>query len=246
MNITTPKFDSEVYKQFEMLICQKVNSAIEWLAGIDYVKDYVVDGHLYRLYIPCKELLLDFEWFPVINPNFNYVRVDFLTNIENVLEKLFPETIIDTTQLQPWKLNQLPTNKFLKQNNHSPIYDKNILRLALVGDNMQILQCIVLKDNKIIADVTHKNCAVPYGSLILLRYLNEMFGVENILIKDNYDNSYRTTLYQLLNLPVVSKTCKRRIWWSPEGAKWHINQKDKDNYMPYYFTENIIYSYPAR
>ena len=74
----------------------------------------------------------------------------------------------------------------------------------------------------------------------------EVFGVEDILIKDNYDNSYRTTLYQLLNLPVVSKTCKRRIWWSPDGTKWHIDQKDRDNYMPYYFTESVIYSYSAK
>lgn len=246
MNITKPDVNSEVYKQFEMLICQKVNFAIKWLAGIEYVKDFVVDNHLYRLYIPCKDLLLDFEWFPQINPNYNYVRIDFLTNIENILTRLFPETIIDTQQLNIWKLNQLPTNKFLRQNNHSPIYDKNVLRLGLLGDNQMIFQCMVIKENKIIANVTRQDCSIPYGTLIILRYLNEMFGFEEILIKDNFDDSYKTMMYQLLNLPVVSKTCKKRIWWSPNKTKWHISSSERNAYMPFYFSEDITYSYPAK
>jgi hypothetical protein len=243
MNINKPDIASEVYKQFEEIINQKVNSAVAWLCGIKYIKDYIVDEHLYRLYIPCKDLLLDFEWFPVINPNFNYVRVDFLTDIENVLEKIFPETIIDTQQLDVWKLNQLPVNKFLRRNGHSPIYDDNVIRLALVGDNMTIYQCVILKDNKIIANVTEQSCSVPYGTLILLRQLNEVLGISDILIKENLNNSYHHNLYRILGLPVVSKSIKKKIWWSPEGTKWRIKKEHTDKYIPFYYCEDITYKY---
>lgn len=248
MNITLPNKTSEVYKQYVGMIQQKIQAAVIWLTerNIEYINNIYVDNHLYRLYIPCKDLLLDFEWFPAINPNYHYVRVDFLTNIEDVLERLFPETIIDTQHLNVWKLNQLPTNKFLRQNNHSPVYDKDVLRLALLGDNQMIYQCIVIKDNKIIANATQQNCSVPYGTLILLRYLNEMFGYDEILVKDNYDDSYKTTMYQLLNLPIVSKTCKKRIWWSANKTKWRISPEERAEYIPFYFTEDVIYKYPSR
>ena len=246
MNITKPNVNSDIQKAFEEEIECKIQTAISRLSKIEYVRDKYVDNHLYRLYIPCKDLLMDFEWYPVINPNFNYVRINYNTNIENVIERLFPETIIDTQYLNIWKLNQRASNRFLRDNNISPIYNKNVLRLALVGDDMTIYQCVVISDNKIIANVVRKNCSVPYGTLILLRYLNEMFGYNEILIKDNLDDSYKTTLYQILNLPIVSKTCKKKIWWSPNKTKWHISSSERNAYMSYYFTENITYSYPAR
>lgn len=243
MNLSKLDKTSELYAQYGELVNYKVNSAMAWLEtrDIEYVWNNWIAGHLYRLYIPAKDLILDFEFYPVNNINYNYIRINYDTDVIRVLERLFPETIIDTQELNLWKLNQKATNKFLKENGASPIYDKSVLRVALVKDTT-IYQCMVIKDNQIKANVTKRNCSVPYGTYILLRYLNEMFGIPEIFIKGDLDNSYTTSMYQLLNLPIISKTFKKKIWWNPKGAKWHPD--NTDNYIPFYFTEKITYQYP--
>ena len=85
MNITKPNVNSDIQKAFEKEIECKVQTAISRLSKIEYVRDKYVDNHLYRLYIPCKDLLMDFEWYPVINPNFNTsAKVDAI--LQNLLE----------------------------------------------------------------------------------------------------------------------------------------------------------------
>lgn len=242
MNLSIPDKTAEIYTRYGELVNSKINLAMGWLEErkIEYVWNDWIDGHLYRLYIPVKDLILDFEFYPVNNINYNYIRINYNTDIIKTLEKLFPEQIVDTQELNLWKLNQKTTNRFLKDNGASPIYDKNVLRVALVK-NTEICQCMVIKDNQIKANVTKRNCSVPYGTYILLRYLNEMFGIPEIYIKSNLDNSYITSMYQLLNLPIISKTAKKKIWWSPKETKWH--PENSDNYMPFYFTEKITYLY---
>jgi len=245
MNLTTPDKTSELYGKYTELINAKVNTAVVWLEdrGIEYIWNNWINGHLYRLYIPTKDVILDFEFYPINNINYNYIRINYNTDVIRVLEKLFPETIVDTQELNLWKLNQKATNKFLRENGASPIYDKSVLRVALVKDTT-IYQCMVIKDNQVKANVTKRNCAVPYGTYILLRYLNEMFGIPEINIRSNMDNSYTTSMYQLLNLPIIVKTAKKKIWWSPKEAKWH--PENPDNYIPFYFTEKITYLYPRK
>lgn len=216
-----------------------------WLGykHIDYVWNNRIDNHLYRLYIPKKDLLLDFEYYPVNNIEYNYIRVNYDTDIIQLLERIFPSTVIDTNELDVWKLNQKATNNFLRKNKASPVYDSAVLRLALVKDNT-IYQCIVMKDNRVIRNVTRQNCSVPYGTYILLRYLNEMFGMTEILLTESLENSYTNTLYQILNLPVVMKTKKRKIWWNPDGCKWKIKKGLTSQFVPFYYCETVIYRYP--
>jgi hypothetical protein len=244
MNINHPDTNSEAYRQFLGMTNQKVSLAANWLASrkIDYVWNYWIGNHLYRLYIPTKELLLDFEYYPVNNIEYNYIRINFDTDVIQVLEKLFPNIILDTEELDVWKLTQLATNKFLREQGVSPIYDKNVLRIALVQDKT-IYQCIIIKSNKIVANVTRRNCAVPYGTYILLRYLNEIFGISEILIKESCNNSYTNALYQILNLPIVSQTCKKKIWWSANGTQWKIKKEQTDQFIPFYYCEDRVYRY---
>lgn len=243
MNISYPNKTSKIYKQFVDAISVKVTTAMLWLndKNIEFCHNYEIDNHLYRIYIPQKDVLLDFEWYPINNPYYNYVRINYDTDVIDVMEKLFPETEISTQDAEVWILKRKASNKFLRDNGHSPIYDKNVLRLAWVKD-MMIYQCIVLKNNRIIANVVKQNHAVPYGTYILLRYINEMLGIENILIKENSDSSYSSNLYQILGLPIISKSPKRKIWWSPNKAVWRTNHPE--NYVPFYLTETITYSYP--
>ena len=248
MNICLPDKSSELYARFGELINLKVNSMMTWLEerDIEYVWNNWIDGHLYRLYIPSKDLLLDFEFYPVNNLNYNYIRINYNTDVIKVLERLFPENIVDTQELNLWKLNQKATNKFLRENGASPIYDKSAMRVALVGENNTIYQCAILRRNQIIANVIKQKCAVPYGTYIILRYLNEMFGFDEILIKVDLDNSFTTSMYQLLNLQVINKTAKKKIWWSPDKTKWHIDKENPENYIPFYFSEQITYKYPIK
>lgn len=245
MNITTPDKNSKSYKQFVELNVDKVKIAMEWLSehNIEYVLNMWVENHLYRLYIPSKDLLLDFEYYPENKYMYNYIRVNYNTDIIRLLEKIFPETILDTNELVVWKVNQRASNKFLRENNNSPIYDKNVLRIALVKDSI-IYQCVIIKDNKIIANATKRNCSIPYGTYILLRYLNEIFGFSEIIIREHCDNSYNNILFQILNSPVIDKTPKRKIWWSPDNTKWRIPKSEAHKYIPFYFTEQITYKYP--
>lgn len=246
MNITLPDIKSKAYKDYIYLTNWKVSEAISWLTdrSIDYIWNNRIDGHLYRLYIPAKDLLLDFELYPVNNVNYNYIRINPDTDIIELLERLFPETIMDTQELSVWKLNQRASNRFLRENEASPVYDKQVIRLALVKD-LTIYQCIILKDNRIIANVTKKKCSVPFGTYILLRHLNEMFGFSGILIKEDLDDSYANTIYQILNLPVVSKTSKKRIWWSKDKTSWHIKRELASQFVPFYYCESVVYKYPG-
>jgi hypothetical protein len=244
MNITVPDKNSDVYKQYVELINHKVSSAISWLIDrkIEYIWNNQIEGHLYRIYIPSKDVLLDFEPYPVNNINYNWIRINYDTDIIRVLEHLFPETILDTQELDVWKLNRRAANRFLRENEVSPIYDENVLRLALVKDHT-IYQCVIVKDNKIIANATKRNFSVPYGTYILLRYLNEQFGISEIFIKETLDNSYTNMIYQILNLPVVSKSSKKRIWWNEDKTEWHIKRELTSQFIPFYLCESVVYRY---
>lgn len=244
MNIVQPDINSEVYKTFTEMVRAKVGQAEIWLIEhkIDYIWNYWAGNHLYRIYIPAKDLLLDFEYYPVNNIEYNYIRVNYDTDVCDLLTKVFPKIILDTSELTAWKLNQRSANKFFRENKASPIYDKNVLRIALVQD-LTIYQCIVVKDNKVIANVIRQGCSIPYGTYMLFRYLNEMFGMAEIEIRESTENSYTNTMYQLLNLPILSQTTKKKVWWSPKGAKWHIKKEHTKQYVPFYFCEYRIYKY---
>lgn len=226
------------------MVRAKVSLAEIWLIehNIDYIWNYWVGNHLYRIYIPTKDLLLDFEYYPVNNIEYNYIRVNYDTDIYDLLNKIFPQTIIDTSELSAWKLTQRAANRFFRENKASPIYDKQVLRIALVKD-LTIYQCIVIKDNKVIANVARQGCAIPYGTYMLFRYLNEMFGIPEIRIRESTDNSYTNTMYQLLNLPIIQQTNKKKIWWNPDGAKWHIKKEQTEQFVPFYFCEHRVYKY---
>ena len=243
MNTSQPDKTSPIYASFLSHMNQKVDSAIAWLSerNIEYIWNNWIDNHLYRLYIPEKDLLLDFEYYPVIDPNYNYVRVNFDTNIENVLARLFPETMLDTEDMTVWKLTQKAANKFLRENGAPPIYYKDVLRLGYVKD-MEIYQCIIIRRDTIIADVTKKDCKVAFGTYMLLRYLNEAFGFDHIKIRETFDNSYINTFYQLLGLPAEHKSPKRKVWWSPDKVVWRTDHPE--NYIPFYLTESVTYTYP--
>ena len=244
MNILHPDTYSEVYRQFIRLVNEKVSQAELWLIAhkIDYVWNYWIGDHLYRIYIPHKDLLLDFEYYPVPNLEYSYIRVHYNDDIVTVLQNVFPENIIDTQNMTVWKLTQKATNHFLREQGESPIYDKDVLRLGWV-QNQNIYQCVVLKDNEIIKNVVRSNWAVPYGTYMMLRYLNEVFGISEIRIKESLDNSFKHTTYQILNIPYTTKRNKKKIWWSATGTKWHIKREDTDKYIPFYFCEYRIYKY---
>ena len=241
MNIDYPDKSSKIYHQFLDMTNQKVNDAMAWLGakGIEYVWNYWIDNHLYRLYIPDKDVLLDFECYPVCNDNYNYIRINYDADIIKVLEKLFPETILKTNDLNVWKLNQKVINKFLKDNDVSPVYDKNVLRLGWVKDGI-IYQGMVLQEDKIIRKVTKQNCNVELGIYMLLRYFNEVYGINHIKIPETLDNSYANMLYQILGLPYV-KSIKRKVWWSPDKVVWRTS--DKNSYIPFYLCESVEYIY---
>lgn len=244
MNLLTPDINSEIYKEFTKQVRAKVSQAEMWLIehNIDYVWNYWIGNHLYRIYIPSKDLLLDFEYYPVNNNEYNYIRINYDDDIIQILNKVFPETVIETQDLQVNEITQRSANHFLREQGASPVYDKSVLRLAFMQDQT-IYQCIILKDNKIITNVIKQGYSIPYGTYILLRYLNELFGYSEILITESLNNSYRHTIYQILDVPVVAKSIKKKIWWNPAGTKWHIKREDTDKYIPFYFCEYITYKY---
>ena len=244
MNLSKLYINSEIYKEFTKMVRSKVSLAEIWLIEhkIDYIWNYWAGNHLYRLYIPIKDILLDFEYYPVNNPEYSYIRVNFDTDIIRLLEKIFPETVLNTNELILNMIDQRESNHFLRKNGASPVYDKNALRLAWVKDQ-EIYQCIVIKDNRIITNVTKKNCSVVYGTFMVLRYLTEMLGYTEILIKDTSDNSFANTMYRLIGAKKVSQTTKKKIWWNPNGTKWHIKREDTDKYIPFYYCETRIYKY---
>lgn len=244
MNISRPDTSSNIYRQFLGTINQQVSLAAAWLTGrqIDYVWNYWIGDHLYRLYIPVKDLLLDFEWYPVNNYEYNYIRVNFDTDITQLLETIFPNVVMDTQDLEVWKLRRTAVNRFLVENGASPVYDKNVLRLGYV-ENETIYKCMVLKDNKIIRNVNKRGCAVEYGTFMLLRQFNEAFGVPEILIKETLGNSYTNCMYSYINATEVSHTDKKKIWWSPNGTKWKIKKEQTDQFIPFYYCGDVVYRY---
>ena len=246
MNITQPNKNSKAYQDFLNCIKDKVDVAMEWLneRKIGYVWNNWIDNHLYRLYIPAKDLLLDFEWYPVNNFNYNYIRINYDTDIISVLKRVFPETLLDTQDLGLIVLNQKTANRFFKDNGASPIYGKDVLRLAWYKDTT-IYQCVAIRDSRVIANVSSKDAIVKFGTYMILRYLNELYGFESILLKEALDNSFVYTTYQILGLPIDSKTWKKRIWWSANETKWHIKKEQTDQFIPFYFCEDITYKYPS-
>lgn len=246
MNIIRPDTDSDIYKQFTALMVNKAQLAATWLAerNIEVIWNNWIGGHLYRLYIPQKDLLFDFEYYPVNNYEYNYIRINFDTDIIRLLEKIFPETLLDTKETEVWLLHQRACNRFLREQDVPPVYDKNVLRLAHVHDGI-IYQCMVLKDNKIIRNVSRRNCSVTGGTLILLRQIHEQFGIPKIYINQTTEDSYVNLFYRILKVSVVSLSNKKKIWWSPSGTKWRIKKEDTDKYIPFYYCEDIIYCYPT-
>ena len=246
MNISRPETNSEVYRQFLGIVNQKVSAAANWLASrdIDYVWNYWANGHLYRLYIPSKDLLLDFEWYPVNNYEYDYIRINFDTDIIRLLEQLFPNIIFETQELEVWKLNQMVVNKFLRENGASPVYDKNVLRLGYVKDGT-IYKCMILQGNKIIRNVNTRGCSIPLGTFMLLRQFNEAFCVPEILSKETTGNSFMSIMYQTIHATPVSRTDKKKIWWSPSGAKWKIKKEQTLQFIPFYYCGDVVYKYPG-
>ena len=246
MRLSHPNKNSEVYKQFIKEVNTKVQQAEVWLIahGIDYIWNNWIGNHLYRLYITEKDLLLDFEYYPVYNPEYSYIRINFDTDIIQLLEQLFTEDILNTQELVLGTLDQREANRFLKENGSSPIYDKDVLRLAWAKDSI-IYQCVVIKDNKMIRDVTKQGSVVNYGTFMILRYLTEMFGYSEIFIKDNAGNSFANTLYRIIGATAVSQSIKRKIWWNPNGCRWKINKEQTDQFIPFYFCEDRIYRYKS-
>lgn len=244
MNLTKLDISSEVYKEFTRMVRTKVSLAEMWLIEhrINYIWNYWAGNHLYRIYITNKDILLDFEYYPVNNSEYSYIRVNYDTDIIQLLEKIFPETVFDTNDLTLNTIDQREANHFLRENKYSPIYDKDVLRLAW-AKGTDIYQCIIIKNNKIITNATKQNCSVSFGTFMILRYLTEMFGYSEIFIKERADNSFLHTTYQLIGAKKISQTNKKKIWWSPSGTKWHIKREDTDKYIPFYYCEYHIYRY---
>lgn len=235
---------SEVYKQFIQEVNAKVQLAEMWLIehNIDYIWNNWINNHLYRLYIPEKDLLLDFEYYPVNQPEYSYIRINYNTDIIHILEQLFTTKVIDTQELVLGMLDQRETNKFLKENGFSPVYGKDVLRLAWVREGV-IYQCIIIKNNKIIRDVTKRGSTIKFGTYMILRYLTEVFNYPEILIKDNTSNSFSDTMYRLIGASIAYQGIKKRIWWSPDGCKWAIKKEQADQFIPFYFCEDRVYKY---
>ena len=63
VNIIRPDKTSRVYQDFIECVNAKVQIAMSWLSkkNIEYTWNERIEGHLYRIYIPEKDLLMDFE-----------------------------------------------------------------------------------------------------------------------------------------------------------------------------------------
>jgi len=249
-HICRPDKYSPVYHEFTEHISFKVGQFAKLLTdhNIQFSANEFIDGHLYRIYIPGKDLLFDFEYYPVVNFNYNYIRVNYNDDMELLYKKLFPEVILETDDVDVWKLNQRADNHFLRDNGYSPIYDKSALRLGLVWNNeiYQSMSAIYDIDNdctNIVVNASKVNSQVNFGTIILLRYFKEFYDIDNIHIKSNLDNSFRETTYQLMDMKLVDQQCKKKIWWSPNKCYWHIKKEHTNEYVPFYFTERRMWVY---
>lgn len=247
-HICRPDKYSPVYHEFTEHVSFKVGQLAKILTdnNIQFSSNEFIDGHLYRIYIPEKDLLLDFEYYPVVNYNYNYVRINYNDDMLSVFNRLFPSHVYDTDDVDVWELTQKADNHFLRENGYSPIYDKSAIRLGLVL-NDEIYQSMTVKCNgtagKVVTNAVRTNCQVNFGSIILLRYFKEVYSLDTIEVKSNLDNSFRETTYQLMGMKLIDQQCKKKIWWSPAKSEWHVKKEHTDEYVPFYFTEKRIWLY---
>lgn len=244
VNISRPDKYSPIYQEFIEFIGCKVGQLAKLLSDNDiaFSSNEFINGHLYRIYVPNRDLLFDFEYYPVVNFNYNYIRVNYNEDILLLFQKIFPEILFDTEDMTVCEIPQKDNNRFLKENNHSPIYDKSATILAFTKDD-KIYQSMVVADGKLLANVSKLNYQVSYGTIILLRYFKEVYNIPEIRIKSDLDNSFRETSYQLMNLKLIKQTSKKKIWWAPTGSYWHIKKEHTDEYVPFYFTEKRVWVY---
>lgn len=249
VHICRPDKYSPVYHEFTEHISFKVGQFAKLLTDnkIPFCSNEFIDGHLYRIWIPHKDLLFDFEYYPVPNFNYNYIRVNYNDDMELLYKKLFPSVILETEQVEVWKLTQRANNRFLKQNERAPVYG-NALRLGFVYNDEIYQSMTVVYDekndcNNVICNVSKIDYQVNFGTVLLLRYFKDAYSMDNIRIKSNLDNSFRETTYQLMGMKLVDQQCKKKIWWSPAKSEWHVKKEHTDEYVPFYFTEKRIWLY---
>lgn len=250
VHISRPDKFSPIYHEFIELINFKVGQFAKILTdhNIKFSSNEFINSHLYRIYIIDKDVLLDFEFYPVPNFNYNYIRVRYDQDMKLLYKMLFPSVILEPETLEVWKLTQRADNKFLRDIGASPIYHKDVLRLGIVNKGC-ILQTMVIrydkKDgyNKLISDVTTPGVRINLGTMWLLRYFKEMFDINDIRVVSDLDNSYKEITYHLMGMKLLSHDSKKKIWWSPNGCKWHIKKEHTEEYVPYYFTEKRVWVY---
>lgn len=248
VHISKPDKYSPIYHEFTEHISTKVGQLAKLLAdhNIPFSANEFIDGHLYRLSIPNKDLLFDFEYYPVINYNYNYIRVNYNDDIEVLFKKLYPANILSYDNIEVWQIPQITSNRFLKETGVSPIYDKSAIRLAIMH-NGEIYQSAVVKrdkeckEGKLVSNVTRLDYQVEYGTILLLRYFKERYDISSIEIHSNIDNSFQEITYQLLGMKILSEQHKKKIWWSPKGCEWHIKKEHINEYVPFYFTEKRVW-----
>ncbi len=249
-HICRPDKYAPVYHEFIEHISFKVGQLAKLLTdnNIPFSSNEFINGHLYRIYIPCKDLLLDFEYYPVVNFNYNYIRINYNDDMSLLYKQLFPSVILETEDVEVWKLTQKADNHFLRENRYSPIYDKTALRLGLVWQDKIYQSATATYDKNsgytnITVNASRVDSKVNFGTIILLRYFKEFYGIDNIRIKSNLDNSFRESTYQLMGMRLIDQQCKKKIWWSPIKCDWHIKKEHTDEYVPFYFTEKRVWVY---
>lgn len=249
-HICRPDKYTPVYHEFIEMISFKVGQFSKLLSdsGIPFSSNEFINGHLYRIYIPSKDLLLDFEYYPVVNFSYNYIRINYNDDMDLVFKRLFPTVVLETEEVDVWKLTQRADNHFLRENGYSPIYDRTALRLGLVWQDKIYQSATAVYDGNsgctnIIVNASKIDSQVNFGTVILMRYFKNFYEMNNISISSNLDNSFRETTYQLMGMKIVDRQCKKKIWWSPNKSKWHIDKSCIDEYVPFYFTEKRVWLY---
>lgn len=249
-HICRPDKYSPIYHEFTEHISFKVGQLAKLLTdhGIQFSSNEFINGHLYRIYIHDKDLLLDFEYYPVVNFSYNYIRVNYNDDMELLYKRLFPAIILETEDVDVWKLTQKADNHFLRENGYSPIYDKTALRLGLVWQDNIYQSATAAYDQhtgytNIVVNANRIDSQVNFGTVILLSYFKNFYEMDNIAVKSNLDNSFRETTYQLMGMKLIDQQCKKKIWWSPAKSEWHVKKEHTDEYVPFYFTEKRIWIY---
>lgn len=250
VHISRPDKFSPVYQEYLEHINTKVGLLAKLLTdhNIKFSCNEFINGHLYRLYIIDKDILLDFELYPVPNHNYNYVRVNYDQDIDILYKSLFPSVILEPETLEVWELTQRIDNHFLRSIGRSPIYHKDVIRLGIVSGGC-ILQSMTIKTdsvsghNKVIANAITPGARINLGTMWLLRYFKEVYGMQQIEITSNRDNSIQETMYQLMGMRLSDQQFKKKIWWAPDKTEWHIKKEHTEEYVPFYFTEKRIWLY---